>query len=46
VIIYEPRTWDLAYAGDEVNCCSAMVCNPDGRITPLFAYFQMPEEDV
>jgi hypothetical protein len=28
LVIYEPTTWDLVYAGEEVNRPSATVCNP------------------
>jgi hypothetical protein len=46
VVIYEPMTWDLVYAGEEVNRHSAMVSNPPAWITQLFACLQKAEEDI
>jgi hypothetical protein len=36
LVIYEPMIWDLIYAGEEVNCFSAMVCAPLASITQLY----------
>jgi hypothetical protein len=46
LIIDEPTTWDLVYAGEEVNRPSATICNPHAWITQLFASLQTAEEDV
>jgi hypothetical protein len=45
-VIYEPTTWDLVYAGEEVNHPSAMVCNPAAWISQLFGHLQKAELDV
>jgi chromatin segregation and condensation protein Rec8/ScpA/Scc1 (kleisin family) len=46
LVIYEPTTWDLVDALEEVNHPSATVCNPPAWISQLFARLQKVEEDV
>jgi hypothetical protein len=46
LVIYEIMTWDLVYAGEEVNRPSATVCNLPAWITQLFAHLQKAEEDI
>jgi hypothetical protein len=46
LVIYEPTTWDLVYAGEEVNHPSATVCNSPPWITQIFSHLKKAEEDV
>jgi hypothetical protein len=46
LVIYEPTTWHVVYAGVEVNRPSATVCNPHAWIPQLFAHLQNAEEHV
>jgi hypothetical protein len=39
-------TWDLVYAGEEVNRPFATVCNTPAWLTQLFARLQKAEVDV
>jgi hypothetical protein len=46
LVIFEPTTEDLVYAGEEVNHSSATACNYPTWITQLFSRLQKADKYV